>query len=89
MKDLTESCYNRMNDVIDIIKLLRKEEQFKDVDLNERLIDRVRTNFYIGDYYVIEEKGMLLGELVTRDIIVKDLEGNYLFRETYGYCDEE
>ena len=85
MKDIIESCYNRMNDVIDIIKLLRKEEQFKDVDLNERLIDRVRTNFYIGDYYVIEEKGMLLGEIVTRDIIVKDLSGNYLFRETYGY----
>ena len=32
---------------------------------------------------------MLLGEIVTRDIIVKDLSGNYLFRETYGYDDEE
>ena len=45
MKDVTESCHNRMNDVIDIVKILRKEEQFKDVDLNEKIIEELELIF--------------------------------------------
>ena len=45
MKDITESRYNRMDDVIDIIRILRKEEQFKDVDLNEGIINRLELSF--------------------------------------------